>query len=261
MSFPNLPSTIGSDINLDPKNVVLLILVSIAFEELALAHIMNSEAEKLQAALGTLHANSNPLAETLEDLLNINRSVERMLRTVIKKEMLLQFKLEDAIEFFLTVTPPPTPGGACDCSTTFVFNDCATTSQVRMGGNLTSRKGTASGVVAVCIGCSSEAKSVIEFHFSSCLPTPSVILNFVANSFAVDCPGLKNVMNVKGTGFILPTSKGFHFNPTTNYQYELTFNDANNKLSFTIRDGSTVIYQDNNIDAVGQINDCELSEH
>lgn len=104
MSFPNLPEKVSPIIDLDPEDVALLILASIAFEELALAHIMNAEAEKLQAALGTLHANSGPLAQTLDDLLNTNGSVERMLRTVIKKEMLLQFKLEDIIDFLPTVT-------------------------------------------------------------------------------------------------------------------------------------------------------------
>ncbi|ADC49804.1 hypothetical protein BpOF4_08730 [Alkalihalophilus pseudofirmus OF4] len=97
MSYPNIPD-INSFDGLDREQVALLLLASIALEELSLAHIMNAEAEKLQYALGTLLPGQTPIVGDFEDLLTINRSVERMLRTVIKKEMLLQFKLEDVID-------------------------------------------------------------------------------------------------------------------------------------------------------------------
>ncbi|MBA2873218.1 hypothetical protein HNQ85_003562 [Anoxybacillus calidus] len=110
MSFPNFPNDISPNIDLDAEAVALLLLATIAFEELSLAHVINSEAEKLQAALGTLVNPAGttvfpgPLASNLDDLLDTNRSVERTLRTVIKKEMLLEFKLEDLIDFLPTVT-------------------------------------------------------------------------------------------------------------------------------------------------------------
>jgi hypothetical protein len=121
MTFPNLPEDISPNIDLNPEDVALLILISIAFEELALAHVINAEAEKIQAALGTLVDPAGttvfpgPLATDLQDLLDTNRSVERTLRTVIKKEMLLQFKLEDILDFIPTVT---TTQRACDCALT-----------------------------------------------------------------------------------------------------------------------------------------------
>src|SRR6478752_3828380 len=106
MSFPNLPDNIGPiNVDLDSEDVAILLLASIAFEELGLAHILNSEAEKLQAALGTLvdadgkTVFKQPLAKKLGDLLTVNHSVEKMLQTVIKKEMLLQFKFENVLEF------------------------------------------------------------------------------------------------------------------------------------------------------------------
>jgi hypothetical protein len=98
MIFPNFPENINPSEELDKEQVVLLHLTSIAFEELGLAHIINAEAEKLQFALGTLN-DSDPVVKDLDDLLDINRSVERVLRTVIKKEMILQFKLDDVIDF------------------------------------------------------------------------------------------------------------------------------------------------------------------
>ena len=100
MSFPNIPEDINPIEDFDKEQVALLLLASIAFEELALAHVMNAEAEKLQFALGTLDDN-DPVVEDLDDLLEINRSVERVLRTVVKKEMILQFKFEDVVDFLL----------------------------------------------------------------------------------------------------------------------------------------------------------------
>ncbi|MGG3467660.1 hypothetical protein ABES02_09285 [Neobacillus pocheonensis] len=55
MSFPNTPPEgINPIEGLDSEQVALLLLVSIAFEELGLAHLINTEAEKLQGAIGTL---------------------------------------------------------------------------------------------------------------------------------------------------------------------------------------------------------------
>jgi hypothetical protein len=106
MSFPNIPpGGINPIQGLDSNQVALLLLASIAFEELGLAHLINVEAEKLQGAIGTLVNESgqpvNPdiRAKSLAELLAANRQAEKMLRTIIKKEMLLQFKFENILEF------------------------------------------------------------------------------------------------------------------------------------------------------------------
>lgn len=98
MSFPNIPD-VGPAIDISREDVVNLLLASVAFEELGLAHIINAEAEKIQYLLGTLETTSkNQSKPTLDDLLDLNKSVERTLRTVIKNQMLLQFKLEDILD-------------------------------------------------------------------------------------------------------------------------------------------------------------------
>ena len=79
------------NINLKREKVINLLLASIALEEISLSHIMNAEGEKIQKVLKMEHT-------SLRDILKINNSVERMLRNVIKKQMLLQFKLEDVIK-------------------------------------------------------------------------------------------------------------------------------------------------------------------
>ena len=112
MSFPNFPDVNPIE-NLNAEQVALLLLASIAFEELGLAHMINVEAEKLQGAIGTLVDENgnlvNPLikAGSLAELLQANREVVKLLRTVVKKEMLLEFKFENTLDLLATISSPP----------------------------------------------------------------------------------------------------------------------------------------------------------
>jgi hypothetical protein len=105
MSVPQLPEnvTIERDIALN------LILASIGLEEIGLAHVINAEAEKVQFVLGTLDNAVVSPVPTIEDLIALDDSVRRVLKEVIKKEMLLQFKLEEVINFIeaCRTVPPP----------------------------------------------------------------------------------------------------------------------------------------------------------
>ncbi len=96
MSMPKIPN-ITPDIDLSTCDVRNILLASIGFEELGLAHIINAEAEKIQYALGTLKESKGALCPDIEDLLKLNDSVNTTLKTVLKQTMLLQFKLEDAL--------------------------------------------------------------------------------------------------------------------------------------------------------------------
>ncbi|EJW18243.1 hypothetical protein M5X00_08755 [Paenibacillus alvei] len=98
MSQANIPN-ITPTISITLGQTVTLLLASIALEELALAHIVNAEAEKIQLVVGTLAPGITPRA-TVEDLLAIDDSVRRTLQDVIKKEMLLQFKLDSILTSF-----------------------------------------------------------------------------------------------------------------------------------------------------------------
>ncbi|MBH5318875.1 hypothetical protein I6N90_13805 [Paenibacillus sp. GSMTC-2017] len=89
MSMPNVPN-ITPIITLEREKVINLLLTSIALEEIGLSHLLNAEAEKIQSVLK--HKDF-----CLGDALLVNESVERMLRNIIKNQMLLQFKLEDVI--------------------------------------------------------------------------------------------------------------------------------------------------------------------
>ncbi len=91
MSLPNIPD-IKPIIKLKRSEVINLVIASIAMEEISLSHIMNAEAEKIQAIL--------KLTPNISEILEVNRSVERSMRNVIKKQMLLQFKMEDIISYW-----------------------------------------------------------------------------------------------------------------------------------------------------------------
>ena len=89
MSIPIIPN-ITPEIDLEREDVINMLLASIALEAIGLAHIINAEGEKIQAVVG-----SDP---SVDDLIKIDKSVGMTLRDVIKKEMLLQFKLENILD-------------------------------------------------------------------------------------------------------------------------------------------------------------------
>ena len=90
MGMPKIPD-IKPDIDLKKEDVINLLLASIALEEIGLAHIINVEGEKAQFAMEA-HCTS------LEDLLEVNDKIDRILKDVIKKEILLQFKFDNILD-------------------------------------------------------------------------------------------------------------------------------------------------------------------
>lgn len=92
MGIPTFP-----DDNISSEDAVNLLLASIAYEELGLAHIINAEGEKIQLALGLSGV-------TIPDLLEVNDSVRKMLKQITKKENVLEDKLEDIIEVIKELT-------------------------------------------------------------------------------------------------------------------------------------------------------------
>lgn len=110
MSMPSIPN-LDPTINLNRDDALNIILSSIGMEELSLAHIVNAEAEKIQFALGTLET-ANGQAATMEQIIETNNSAGKMLRDVIKNQMLIGMKMEDTVELALAniaVTAPVEP--------------------------------------------------------------------------------------------------------------------------------------------------------
>ena len=84
MSLPNIPN-ITPLISLDECDTINLLLSSIALEEIGLSHILNAEGEKLQFFLA-----KNPCH--INDLLDMNNSVNKTLKTIVKSQMMLLLK-------------------------------------------------------------------------------------------------------------------------------------------------------------------------
>ncbi|MCK8823779.1 hypothetical protein [Fuchsiella alkaliacetigena] len=97
MSAPEIPERTQEESLID-------LLESIALEETALAHILNAEGEKIQAIAGMMEEGTI----TSEGAIEQQEAIMKMLRMPIKKQMLLQFKLEDVLDS-LEVLPPEPP--------------------------------------------------------------------------------------------------------------------------------------------------------
>ena len=95
MSMPNIPN-LNPQISVSRDDAVNIILSSIGMEELSLAHILNAEAEKIQFALGTLET-AGGQASSMNDILETNKLASKMVRNVIKNQMLLSMKMEDTV--------------------------------------------------------------------------------------------------------------------------------------------------------------------
>ncbi|QVK20443.1 hypothetical protein KHQ82_08940 [Mycoplasmatota bacterium] len=80
------------------SEVINLLLESIAKEELALANILYGEGEKIEAVIEQYNYHRDGKHVSLEKLLETNESVRKTIIATIKKEMLLEFKLENVIE-------------------------------------------------------------------------------------------------------------------------------------------------------------------
>jgi PP-loop superfamily ATP-utilizing enzyme len=89
MGMPDIPD-IRPKIEIDKEDVISLLLISIALEEISLAHLVNAEALKLQEAIEKKCK--------FDEMMEVNEAVVRALKTVIKKEMLLQFKFENILD-------------------------------------------------------------------------------------------------------------------------------------------------------------------
>ena len=110
MSMPNILN-LNPQISVNRDDAVNIILSSIGMEELSLAHILNAEAEKIQFALGTLET-AGGQASSMTDILETNKLASKMVRNVIKNQMLLSMKMEDTVDLAEQappVTQPVTP--------------------------------------------------------------------------------------------------------------------------------------------------------
>ncbi len=97
--MPNIPN-INPDITITWTECISMLLASIALEEMGQAHVINAEAEKLQYILGTLGSKAPLDPPTIDQLLAVNDSICMTLRNVCMNNMMLSYKLQDAINLY-----------------------------------------------------------------------------------------------------------------------------------------------------------------
>lgn len=111
MSLPQIPEmpTIPC---ITPSAAISFILVSIALEEIGLSHIINAEGEKIQSVVKALECGHASVC----DVLAVDKSVSELLRNVLKKEILLELKMTEALEALPKCAPPCPPSPpSCGC--------------------------------------------------------------------------------------------------------------------------------------------------
>lgn len=132
MSQPNFP-TIDPPLTRDGS--VNEIIASIAAEELSLSHILNAEGEKLQYVLGTLPGLSGGTG--VQDVLDVNRSVQQTLDEITQQQLLLGAKLSAALDapVFTGPTGATGPNGPNPTATAgFAANTAGTSLTVATAG-------------------------------------------------------------------------------------------------------------------------------
>lgn len=114
MSMPTIPD-ITPNIDLDIEDCYKMLLNSLALQEMGLSHIVNAEGEKLQYVIQALTKKlcKNPSHLYLDKVLCVNNSIDKVLRDVLKNQMILQMKMEDTMDLYSKIN-------GCDC----LKNEC-----------------------------------------------------------------------------------------------------------------------------------------
>ncbi|OEF97786.1 hypothetical protein [Desulfuribacillus alkaliarsenatis] len=93
MSMPQIPE---SKYRPTYEETIIDLLESIALEEISLSHLMNAEAEKIQAFVGK--SANFPMCSSYQEIITFNQSVNQIMDTMLMKEWLLLKKLEQVIQ-------------------------------------------------------------------------------------------------------------------------------------------------------------------
>jgi len=106
MSIPEF----STNTSISREDAVNQIIASIAMEELSLSQIINAEGEKLQYVLGTLSGSTDSSA-TIEEVLEINKSISDVLQSALETQTVLSDQLRDTLSSAV-LTGPTGPTGS-----------------------------------------------------------------------------------------------------------------------------------------------------
>ena len=241
MSFPNIPD-VSPAINIDTGQVINLLLASIAFEELGLSHIINAEAEKIQYVLGTIEGQT-PLVipPTIEDLLEINSSVEQTLKNVIKTEMLLQFKLEDVLDISSTSSTTTTTSS----STTTTTSSSTTTTTTSSSTTTTTTESTTTTTTESTTTTTTESTTTTTTESTTTTTTcdPALAFAVFANRKFVDNSQLTVNSNTQVNGDMVVSHNNNVFHGDTNVVGNFNDSSGGNTFDNLVNPASTVAFK------------------
>lgn len=90
MSMPKIPD-IEPKITLTRTQVIDMMLASVATEGMGLSHILNAQSEKILRFV-------NDERTGVQDILQLNYSLDKVLRSVISSQFLIQLRLGDILQ-------------------------------------------------------------------------------------------------------------------------------------------------------------------
>ena len=93
MSMPHIPKQPHRP---DKEEVTIDLLESIALEEISLSHLLNAEAEKIQAFVG--ECLDFPSKPSNKEIIDFNKEARRFVNSIVMKEWLLLNKLDDVLD-------------------------------------------------------------------------------------------------------------------------------------------------------------------
>lgn len=230
-----------------------LLLAAIAAEELSLADLINSEANKINSVLGILpgQAVKNPSIDELE---RIDKAVERVLRTIIKKEIILDFQLEDILDFLSSSSSTTTTTASTTTTTTSTTTTTRSTTTTTRSTTSTTQTSTTttrrscsglcgvSGsatiiqgnsifnlIANVCANCGFIEDSVISFTEIALQLQNSITINGIPSSFEIIC-GTDSIV-ISGNAIITDTDG----TGTGTFLLEIRDNQPNGNDAFQIK--------------------------
>jgi hypothetical protein len=131
----SVPKNLPEDLTIE--KAIELLLAAIAYEQFALGNIIDAEANKINHAVSL----SEKGLATLEEVRAINDSAFNVFKAVLKKEMLLEFELEDLVDFIPkpSTSSTTTTTSTSTTTTTTTVSTSTTTSQTSTCSTTTNR--------------------------------------------------------------------------------------------------------------------------
>jgi hypothetical protein len=245
MSNPNFPQ----NPNTNRDDAVNQILSSIAAEELGLSHILNAESEKIQYVLGTIPGATGQGA-TIDDILNVNKSVTDTLQSAITNQMFLTQKMQYALNS--SVLQGPT--GATGPAGTELQTGSTLATVIGTDGTMADLKyldsiifSSQNNSVDVTVGNGSVLIDITTATGANGITGVTGAIGSIGATGSIGPTGATGSMGPTGaTGVFDPETNLFIINGTTGgavvgYGDTLTFKSTNNTVDITIDDTNNSI--------------------